>query len=161
MSFLSQTNLACMCDHKRCCEKEGAGVARFRNRCEILESQLAAANAEILRLSGKTGFCAECEEQARLLGKSGSREAKLIAELQAAEKWGKYIWDKLAAAKAEIEKINLWAGQGVNAKIVGPTPFELMESENKRLREALKVADCPSCPNQGWYEHNGDQVQCE
>lgn len=69
-----------MDDHNACLEE-----------CLNLHDQLAAAKNEIERLSGKTGFCAECEEQARLLGMSGSREAKLIAEL--------------AAAKAKIERL--------------------------------------------------------
>lgn len=40
-----------------------------------LESQLAAAKAEIVRLSGKTGFCLECERLAKDLEKMrASRE---------------------------------------------------------------------------------------
>ncbi len=34
---------------------------------ECLEAKLASANKEIERLSGKTGFCAECEKLARKL----------------------------------------------------------------------------------------------
>jgi hypothetical protein len=36
-----------------------------RNRIEALESQLAAARAEVVRLSGKTGFCLQCEAYAK------------------------------------------------------------------------------------------------
>lgn len=119
MSFLSQTNLSCMCSHWGCCEKEGAGVARFRNRCEILESQLAAAHAE-------------GEEQARLLGMSGSREAKLLAEID--------------GAKAEIEnwqartKELLTQKDGVDPDVFGTVCYErdVAMDENKRLREALE-----------------------
>lgn len=65
-------------------DKIDAFIARLK------AAEAFGAQAEIVRLSGKTGFCLECEEQARLLEKSESREAKLITEL--------------TAAKAEIEE---------------------------------------------------------
>jgi len=49
--------------------------------------------------------------------------------------------------------------------------FEVLNMEKKAEYEALlklrKMVDiskglsCPSCTNVGWYEHNGEQVQCE
>jgi chromosome segregation ATPase len=96
-------------------------IVEMENKIEKLKDELAAANAEIQRLSGKTGYCAECEEQARLLGMSGSREAKLIAEL--------------ATVKAEIETYKYSDYQ--TAKILGEVK-EKFESENKRLRETIQ-----------------------
>jgi|HubBroStandDraft_6_1064221.scaffolds.fasta_scaffold1527825_1 hypothetical protein len=75
--------------------------------CEIcdLESQLAAAQAEIVRLSGKTGYCLDCERQAK----------------------------ELVAAKAEI-------GTGISDRAAAIQRIVDLESETKRLREALASA---------------------
>lgn len=62
---------------------------------------------------------------------SSDRMARLEDQIMGLE-------SELAAAKAEIAKFDSWVSHGVNAKIIGPTPFELLKSENARLRAALE-----------------------
>lgn len=103
-----------MSDHCKWCGMHGHAAKNWNaNECLIeVQSQLAAAQAEIVRLSGKTGFCLECEEQARLLGMSGSREAKLIAELAATkakllgrEKLYKEEWERANNAESQTQRL--------------------------------------------------------
>lgn len=77
---------------------------------KTLESQLREAREE-------------CEEQARLLGMSGSREAKLLTEL--------------VAAKAEIDGFKERDKNQVSIMKTYRNAALSLQSENKRLKKAL------------------------
>jgi ribosomal protein L19E len=52
---------SCDCGPEAECQKDAYRWESYRE----LKSQLAAAQAEVTRLSGKTGFCTQCERYAK------------------------------------------------------------------------------------------------
>jgi hypothetical protein len=52
---------SCDCGPEAECQKDAYRWESYRG----LKSQLAAAQAEVTRLSGKTGFCTQCEAYAK------------------------------------------------------------------------------------------------
>jgi hypothetical protein len=57
--------------------QQGQGLIDVASKIQALESKLAQAEGEIVRLNGKTGFCVQCEDYAKKLTQA-EKENKVL-----------------------------------------------------------------------------------